>query len=124
LFYQPAADPLAENQASFRFWNMEEHVSRILLMAVLIGVVQPNAQRRHSRVMGMAALAALALYYGCWICYFLGIAPAALFLGLAVFPILFFAAAAFWLPNRLALAPLAVFGAVHIAVTASNFLFS
>jgi hypothetical protein len=92
--------------------------SRWLLMAILL-VFQPkkqvfsNFKKFYFFFMGIS----LAVYYISWFSYYFDNTSPYLFLGMAVFPSLYFVLFALWKNNKIGLIPGCLFGILHIAST-------
>ncbi len=108
--------------------NIVENTSRIIFMILLIFMV--NGQKvKYISPYTACMLVLLLLYYWLWCRYFTGgrnyslLNEKLLFIPepMAVFPVLYFIAAALWLNNIPAAAAAAVFGITHIVNTYITF---
>lgn len=123
LFIPITNDALSGNSAGFWLWNILENIGRFGLMSTLIIICNKKHNSYKPISIGIIGLCALILYYIFWFRYFVGTADGFTLLGLAVFPTVFFISSAIWIKNYIALGFGVLFGIMHIAITASNFVF-
>jgi len=100
-----------------------EHGSQAIFFALLIfGVSKKDSPLLCGYTIFMLIL--LLSYYGFWIAYFTIGINFIMLMSMAVFPVIYFILAEIWLHNLLALAPLTIFGIVHIIITYTDYYFS
>jgi len=104
-----------------------EHASQVLLMLILIFRVNPNSRSWKSKyVIGMAVF--LMLYYALWIRYFTGGMDYTLisgsfpvYMGMALFPAVYFGLAEKWQGDYWGVGMAVTFGVFHTLNTFLNF---
>lgn len=121
-FLSPPSDPLSNNEAVFGVWNVLENAGRFGLMISLC-VISNRNDKRHNRALDTVAVGSLVVYYILWIVYFAGNYNEIMLVGMAFFPSLFFILISWKLRNVFAQVFSLLFGAMHIVITGSNFLF-
>jgi hypothetical protein len=96
--------------------DIVEHGSQAVFFALLIfGVSKKVSPVLCKYTIFMAIL--LLSYYGLWIGYFTTGTNFKMLMSMAIFPVIYFILAEIWLHNLLAIAPLTIFGIVHIIIT-------
>jgi hypothetical protein len=96
--------------------NVIEHGSQAIFFALLIfGISKKVSPILCGYTIFMAIL--LLSYYGLWIAYFTTGTNFIMLMLMAIFPVIYFILAEIWLDNLLAIAPLTIFGIVHIIIT-------
>ncbi len=118
----PANDVLAANAVVFPVWEAIASASQGLMIAALVVLVRADEPSQRNTVMLRCAVACLIGYYVNWVLYYAGIVNPWLFIGMAVLPAAYFALAALWLKNRIALVPASLFGVIHIALACVTYL--
>lgn len=90
-----------------------EHGSRGLFLAFLVCIV-PVSRTLSPDVWAAGAAVMLLSYLAFWALLFAGRRSPRIYMGLAVFPVLYFMFAELWLGHLLALVPTAVFAGLHL----------
>lgn len=121
LFWSPPNNLLADNEAKLLLFNILENIGRYGLMLAMVFIVNQEGERKSFPLL-IIALCFLIAYYICWVAYFLGVTHGLLFVGLAVFPSLFFLLSALMLRNTVAAGFTMLFGTLHILISISNFM--
>lgn len=122
LFLLPPTDPLAGNAAGHFLPDLLENIGRIGMMAALCVLVN-RAAPPLGRPLAIALACLLIAYYALWIAYFAGAHSGLSLTLMAVLPSAFFLLTAYGLRNGVALGFASLFAALHIVITARNFLF-
>jgi hypothetical protein len=93
-----------------------EHGSQAMFFALLIFCV---SKKGSPILCGYTLLMIIILlsYYGLWIAYFTIGTNFIMLMSMAVLPVIYFILAEIWLHNVLAIAPLTIFGIVHVIIT-------
>lgn len=122
MLVPPVNNELSENNGVFPF-DMIQSISQVLMIALLIILVRKEnkVQSRARLYIGLGAFM-LVGYYAAWIWYYTWAVHPWLLVSMAVMPALYFIAVCLWLRNYIAVITSVVFGAVHIAITCSNYL--
>lgn len=123
MIYPPSLDPIAEITAPNLLWEQVERSSQIIMVVLLITLIRKDPSiEKHVHIHLGFALVSLLGYYALWISYYAGVLAPWVYIGLAIFPTLYFLFSALWLENYLAIVPTLIFGIVHTTVTVSNFV--
>jgi hypothetical protein len=118
----PANNVLTKNSSPYQILNIIEQVFGIMTVAVLILLINKNAERNNTLYLGLAILFLLG-YYFAWVFYYRGVvSPWLLIAGIAAMPPLYFIFVGLWMNNYVALIPCVIFGITHIAITCSTYL--
>lgn len=120
--FPPLQNPLLSSTAIAPWADWLENAARILLVISLLLVVPRENSKKQDTRMLVLSLVCLAFYDIFWLLYYLHVFHAWVYIGLAVFPSIYFISTALYLDNAAALVPAAVFGLVHIINMASSFL--
>lgn len=93
-----------------------EHGTQFIYIALLIFMMtNKNVSIQSPYVIGMAIF--LLSYYAFWVLLFAGNKNLMILTCMAVFPVVYFILAEFWLRNFPAMIPTAIFGIVHVIIT-------
>lgn len=118
----PANNVLTKNSSPHQILNIIEQVFGIMTVAMLILLINKNAERNNNLYLGLAILFLLG-YYFAWVFYYRGVvSPWLLITGIAAMPPLYFLFVGLWMNNYVALIPCVIFGITHIAITCSTYL--
>ena len=118
MVWPPANDPIGHNDAPWVWMDVVMRIAQCALVALLVFCVSRGYLRRWRE----PAVIMLVSYYAMWGLYYAGVTHPFVFVGLAAFPSVGFMCAAMWLRNRPALWCAVVFGALHISITAWNYI--
>ena len=124
----PPSEKVEQTTAVIRWIEVVEQISRIVYLFAITLLVSREPVRLRSVWLFLAVLF-LTLYYAIWIRYFVGGRKIALLnrsflfvpMPLAVFPVLYFLCAAFWLHNIPAVIIMTIFGVAHLIVSIQSF---
>jgi hypothetical protein len=120
----PANDVLKNNSSPCPILNILEQVFGILVVAILILIMNKNANNGpKSKTFLILSVICIAGYYASWILYYMGIVAAWLMIiGIALMPPLYFLFAGLWQKNRIVVIPCIVFGIIHVGITVGTYL--
>lgn len=113
---------LLEYDEAFGVLDILENIFRVILIITLIGIVNTDNSQKIGGFESISAYLFLSAYYLMWIMMFLGMSNAFIYIGLAVFPCVFFLITSIILRNYPACFAVAVFAAFHIIITYRNYL--
>lgn len=121
MIHPPADDPISANQSSIAAVNIVMSAAQWIMIAVLICIKSEeyNHNDRNIHYIAICGIC-LAIYYVSWILYYCGVHPAAMLVGMAVEPSIYFIVLGLWLRNYISLPPAVIFAVLHILVTMSN----
>ncbi|MCR4599532.1 MAG: hypothetical protein K5678_10905 [Acetatifactor sp.] len=97
-------------------------VCQIVFVMCLCLLIRKDRKPFRMSKMILGVIASAILYYACWILYYQGITGVAIILGLTVFPCVAFLLFAVDRRNALAVIPIALFTACHLAYAVANFV--
>ncbi len=118
----PNSNPLAESSDIKPIFEIILNISQwIMVISLIIFISRDSRSERKKLFVGFAVLC-LAIYYISWIIYYIGVANPLMFIGMALFPTLYFIFVECWLKNYIAIMPTIIFGITHITITFSTYL--
>jgi len=97
-------------------------VCQVVFVICLCLLIRTDRKPFRMSKMILGVLASTLLYYVCWILYYQGITGVVVILGLTVFPCVAFLLFAIDRRNVLAVIPIALFTACHLAYAVINFV--
>ena len=97
-------------------------VCQVVFVICLCLLIRTDRKLFRMSKMILGVLASTLLYYVCWILYYQGITGVVVILGLTVFPCVAFLLFAIDRRNVLAVIPIALFTACHLAYAVINFV--
>ena len=124
MIWPPANNPLAMNSTPWTILDILENGSLVLMMLSLI-FIRPKhrSTSAYAKPFLIASGVSILAYYALWVLYTSAVFAPVVFLGMAVFPVLYYTFLTLRVQNYIALPIIGLFAILHIGITSYNFLF-
>lgn len=123
MMWPPANNPLALNSTPWPILDILENGSLVIMMLSLIFIRPKHGNASmHAKEMLVVAGVSILAYYTLWVLYTNAIFSPFVFLGMAVFPVLYYTFLTLRVRNYIILPVIALFAILHVGITAYNFL--
>ena len=115
-FSVPAPNDILRTESITKIPDTIASISRVVMLVALCIFINTEWEKRNVTRFIVAVIINCALYFICWIFYYIGISNAAIILGMTIFPCLAFLFFAIDRKNNIATIPISIFTICHAVV--------
>lgn len=121
-FSVPAPNDILRTESVTKIPDTIASISQVLMLVVLCIFINTEWEKRNVTRFIVAVIINCALYFICWIFYYIGISNAAIILGMTIFPCLAFLFFAIDRKNNIATIPISIFTICHLMYGVVNYI--
>lgn len=121
IAYPPANDILVTNLSDYPILNNTMFISQWIMFALLM-ILSRKVETKSDMDTFYIVCCTISLigYYIFWVLYYMAIISSIVFMGMAIFPSVFFIIFSLLQKNNIALFPAIIYAVLHIGITYSN----
>ena len=121
-FSVPAPNDILRTESITKIPDTIASISQVVMLVALCIFINTEWKKRNVTRFIVAVIINCALYFICWIFYYIGISNAAIILGMTIFPCLAFLFFAFDRKNNIATIPISIFTICHLMYGVVNYI--